>query len=154
MQVVIGSDHAGVIHKTEIISFLQSSWQCQVEDVGSQGPSSVDYPDIVYAACKKFLEGKVILGILLCGSGIGVSMAANRYMGVRCALVNSPELATLAKEHNNANFLAFGTKFMNVQQILSCLLSYKDAHYLGGRHQVRLEKIETLPQEVYKNACK
>ena len=106
-KVIIASDHGAIILKSEIVSFLKTK-NCSVKDMGVNSEDSVDYPDVAVAACAEFKRGGYDFGILLCGSGIGMSIVANKIKGIRCAQVFDLFTAEMAKAHNNANFIAFG----------------------------------------------
>ena len=113
----------------------------QVLDLGTDGPDSVDYPDFAATMASTLADGAAKRGILMCGSGIGMSIAANRFTGVRAALVHDVETARLARQHNDANVLVLGGRLLDEAGALSCLEIFLSTTFDGGRHQRRLEKI-------------
>lgn len=141
MKVVIGNDHAAVEVKNSIKSFLESKG-IEVINVGTNTNDSVDYPDISKIACKKVINKEADFAILICGTGIGISISANKIEGIRCALLTNELSARLSKQHNNANAIAFGARTMGIELILSCIDSYIQAEFEGGRHSTRVNKIE------------
>jgi len=143
--VVIGSDHGAVELKARIKSHLESRGYA-VKDMGTHGTDSVDYPDVSRDVCNEFLGGGYEFGIVACGTGIGVSIAANKIKGIRCALLHNPYTAEMAKEHNNANILAFGGRIEYAQPVESILDAYLDNEFEGGRHSRRVGKITALDE--------
>lgn len=141
--IVIGCDHGGLELKQSLVEYLESVGK-EVKDCGTYSADSVDYPDIAEKTCKEFLGGEYEFGILICGTGIGISMAANKIDGIRCALVGTEYAAEMTKRHNNANFLAFGGRVMGVELAKSVLKAYMNAEFEGGRHQKRIDKIKAL----------
>lgn len=140
MKISIGGDHAGFDLKNSVVSFLKDRG-IEVTDHGPFSADSVDYPDFVHPVCKDVLEGKSDLGILICGSGNGVAMTANKYSGIRCGLCWTPKLAALTKQHNNANALAIPARFIVEAVGLDIVASFIDNEFEGGRHQRRVDKI-------------
>lgn len=139
MRIGFASDHAGFDLKERLKAWAIAQGH-EAVDFGTQGPASVDYPDFAHrAAADKESWDKLVL---VCGSGIGISMAANRHPGLRCALVTSPEHAKLAREHNDANAIAFGQRLTDPLMAESYLKIFLETQYEGGRHQKRVEKIE------------
>ncbi len=141
---VIGSDHAGIERKKEIKDFL-SERGLSFLDVGTNSSDSVDYPDFAKAVGKKILEGKAKQGILICGTGIGMSITANKISGIRAALAVTPFMGEMGRAHNNANVLCLGARivdFATTQQIVEAWLN---ASFEGGRHERRVEKMEDHP---------
>ena len=143
MNIIIGNDHGAVKIKNEIILYLESKGY-KVENMGVDSDKSVDYPDIAKATCKKFLKGKYDFGILACGTGIGISIAANKVKGIRAALLHNSFGAQMAKEHNNANFIVFGGRIKYSEKIEDILENYICASFSGERHQKRIDKISAL----------
>lgn len=141
MKIVIGNDHAAIEFKKNIVSYLESK-NIEVINVGTNTNDSVDYPDFAELACRKVLNNEADFAILLCGTGIGISIAANKINGIRAALITNELSARLAKQHNNANAIAFGARTMGIELILSCIDSYISAEFEAGRHQKRVEKID------------
>lgn len=145
MKVVIGSDHAGYAAKEALKKHLISE-NVTVEDVGTYDEKDVDYTDYAYDAAKKAVSGRYDFGIVICGTGIGASIAANKVKGVRCALVYSVETAKLAKEHNNANVIAFGSRFEKIDFMVEALDTFVNATFQGGRHARRVEKLKEIEE--------
>ena len=144
MKIIIGSDHGGFRLKSFLIHALTLKGH-DVEDLGTDnGEHSVDYPDFAAAVARKVVADPATVGIVLCGTGIGASIAANKVTGIRCALVHDGYTARMAKEHNNANVLALGGRTMAEEVALDCVDIWLNATYQGGRHQHRLDKITAL----------
>ncbi len=141
MKVAIGSDHAGFEEKENIKKTLD---EIGVEyiDLGTNSLDSVDYPDFGKAVGEAVANGEVEQGIVVCGSGIGISIAANKVKGVRCALAWNEETATLARQHNDANVLAIGARTTPKGKIPAIVKAWFEAKFEGGRHSLRVEKIE------------
>lgn len=142
MKIVIGSDHAAFLMKEFVKELLQSQ-KFEVIDVGTTSLDRCDYPDFASALVKVAIEQN-LSGILLCGSGIGVSIVANRYKGIRAALCRSPEDAKLARQHNDANVLCLGARSNNQDEIKSIIESWLQNKFEGGRHSDRLFKFQNL----------
>ncbi|MBI1274968.1 ribose 5-phosphate isomerase B [bacterium] len=140
LPIAIGADHAGFNLKTDLIRFLKTEG-FTVLDVGTNDESSCDYPDYAHALAKAIAANKAARGVLICGSGIGISIAANRHPEIRAALVRSPEEATLARQHNDANVLVLGARFTNNDIAKTCLQAFLSTDFEGGRHAKRVEKI-------------
>ena len=113
-------------------------------DLGTNSTESVDYPDIAKSLTKEIISGEVDIGILICGTGVGISIAANRHKGIRAALVYSQEVARLVKQHNNANVLVFGGRTMPVDDVIKYIDTFLQTEYEGGRHQKRLDKLDIM----------
>lgn len=139
--IAIGSDHAGVDLKHAVKEHLRARG-AEVFDKGTHVRESVDYPDHAHAVAAAVAGNQVELGILICGSGNGVAITANKHKGIRAALAWTPELGRLAREHNNANVLALPARFVATEQALAIVDAFLDAHFEGGRHQLRVAKIE------------
>lgn len=144
-KIVIGSDHAAFEMKEALKGFLLSK-NFDIVDVGTYSADRADYPDYAKKLCHEVLHQK-IEGILLCGSGIGVSMAANRFKGIRAALCRSPEDAEMARKHNNANVICLGARFNTQKEIEAILESWFSHTFEGGRHSERLAKFENMGDE-------
>ncbi|MGM0650268.1 MAG: ribose 5-phosphate isomerase B [Bacteroidota bacterium] len=140
-KIAIGSDHAGYELKEYIKSRLIESGYALI-DYGTNSEDSMDYPDSVHPLAKDINDGRLTIGILICGSGNGVSMTANKYPNVRAALSWIPEIAALAKQHNNANVLAMPGRFVGKEIAWEIVSTYLNADFEGGRHQRRVEKIK------------
>ena len=146
MKIAIGSDHGGYELKQALIPFLQGR-DIQVADAGTHSTASVDYPEFAEAVALLVAHGEVDAGIVICGTGIGISIAANKVPGIRAALVTTPQMAELAKQHNNANVLALGGRILSVDTAESCVAAWLDASYEGDRHQRRLDKISAIEEK-------
>ncbi len=149
--VVIGSDHGAVELKAEVKAYLKKRGY-EVDDLGTHGDDPVDYPEISQKVCKTFLEGEHAFGIVLCGTGIGVSIAANKVPGIRCAVIHDPFTAEMAKAHNNANILALGGRVKYEHSIESMLDAYLKAEFQGEkeqgeRHLRRVGKLTAMDKE-------
>lgn len=140
MKVAIGSDHAGFEYKKEIIQYLTNE-NHQVKDFGPFSTDSVDYPDFAHPVSEAVEKKEFDYGILICGSGNGVSMAANKHKGIRAALCWNTELAQLARLHNDANILSLPARFISLETAIECVKIFLSAHFEGGRHQNRVCKI-------------
>ena len=143
MKISIGSDHRGHEQRKTLVEILESLGH-QVEDCGSFGEESTDYPDIAKVVCKNVLDSKSERAILVCGTGIGMSIAANKVEGIRAALVCSPESATLSTQHNNANVICLAGNNYQPDQYRKLVTAWLAAEFEGGRHQRRLDKVADL----------
>jgi len=143
MKVVIGSDHGGFELKQTLAAHLKEKG-FDVTDVGCYDTNSVDYPDIAEKACKLVTSGEACWGVLVCGTGIGISIAANKISGIRCALVSNEYCAEMTKRHNNTNMLAFGGRVTGPDLAKNILNAFINAEFEGGRHQNRIDKITAL----------
>jgi ribose 5-phosphate isomerase B len=140
LKIAIGSDHAGFELKTRIINRLKQSG-FQVQDFGTDSTASMDYPDVAHPLAISVEKGENRLGILLCGSGNGVAITANKHSGIRAALCWLPELASLARQHNDANILVLPARFIDDQIAFDTVDSFLAASFEGGRHAGRVSKI-------------
>ncbi len=140
LPIAIGSDHAGFGYKKQLISFLQSKGY-QLLDLGPFDENSVDYPDYAHPVASAVEEGKAACGILLCGSGNGVAITANKHAGIRAALCWQAELATLARSHNDANVLCIPARFVSEALAQEMVEQFLVTAFEGGRHQNRVQKI-------------
>ncbi len=138
--VALACDHAGVALKQELRAVLERAGRI-VLDLGTDGPESVDYPDFADRMAEALADGRASRGVLLCGSGIGISIAANRHRHVRAALCHDATTARLAREHNDANVLVLGSRVVGVQTALDCLEVFLATPFAGGRHARRLSKL-------------
>lgn len=146
MKLAIGADHAGYRLKAELLDFLRSLGH-EVNDFGAHGPESVDYPDFASAVCDEVVSGRADRGILICGTGIGMSIAANKIPGIRCALVHDVFSAKATREHNDTNVIALGERVIGpglAQEILGTWLSTEFSQ--GERHRNRINKVCALEQ--------
>lgn len=142
MKIAIGNDHAGFELKQAIKNQLCGQGHA-VLDVGTDSTASCDYPDYAQAACKAVLAGQAERAVLICGTGIGIAIAANKVPGIRCAVVYTPEVARLAREHNNAQAIAIGARFITAHVALSMIDAFLTATF-ETRHQRRIDKIHAV----------
>lgn len=140
LPVVIGGDHAGVDYKAEINKMLATEGMLIV-DKGAYSKDSVDYPDFAHPVATEVADGKAAFGILICGSGNGVCMTANKHAGIRAALCWNTELAALARQHNNANILCIPARFVSLEVAMEMVRTFMNTDFEGGRHERRVEKI-------------
>lgn len=141
MKIAIASDHGGFELKEKLKSYLASK-EIKTDDLGTNSPESVDYPDFAKKMAHHILAHGADLGILICGTGVGISIAANRFKGIRAALLYSPFVAEMAKKHNNANVVVFGGRTMDFEDVKECLDVFLKTEFEGGRHLRRIEKID------------
>jgi len=140
MRIAIASDHAAVALKADLIAWLRGDGH-DVADLGPEGVESVDYPDYGYRLAEEIAAGRADFGIALCGSGIGISIAANRHPACRCALVSEPLSATLARQHNDANVIAMGGRLVGIEMAKACIETFLATPFAGDRHLRRVEKL-------------
>ncbi len=143
--LAIGSDHGGFALKQELLQYLKSR-EIPYLDYGCFDESSVDYPDIAQTVCKSILDGTCERGILVCGTGIGMSIAANKIRGIRAAQVSDPFSAKMAREHNDAQVITLGGRVLGPELAKEIVASYLHASFAGGRHVHRLDKIKMMEQ--------
>lgn len=141
--IVLGCDHGGLNLKAYIEKYLDDNG-IKYEDVGTYSSESCDYPDIAKAAAEKILSGEAEKGILICGTGIGMSIAANKIRGIRAAHVTDTYSAKMSKEHNNAHIICLGERITGLDLGLEIVKAYLSAEFQGGRHEKRVEKIMNL----------
>jgi len=142
MRVIIGSDHAGYDLKEQIISFLTSELGHEVEDIGVYSRDSADYPPVAHHVAEQISANRFSFGILICGTGIGMSIVANRHKGVRAALCHNILMARLSRLHNNANILAMGGRIIGAGLAKEMVREFLATPFEGGRHQRRLDQID------------
>lgn len=142
-KIVIGVDHGALELKKIILSHLKKRGY-EVKDMGAYTEDPIDYPDKAAEVVQEFRKGGYDCGIVCCGTGIGISISANKHRGVICALPQNSFAARMAKEHNNANFIAFGGRIEYGEDVLRILDAYLDAEFEGGRHSRRVEKMLNL----------
>ena len=140
MRIALSADHAGVDLKDALAAWLREDGH-EVADLGTNGHESVDYPDYGARLAKAVAAGEADRGIAVCGSGIGISIAVNRNPACRCALVNEPLSATLARQHNDANVLALGGRLTGIELAKACVTAFLTTDFLGGRHQRRVDML-------------
>lgn len=139
--LAIASDHAGVTYKKDLIAYLtEKGYTCI--NLGTDTEDSVDYPIYADAVCKKVTGGEADLGILICGTGIGMSIAANKHKGIRAGLCGDPDSAALTRQHNNANILCMGARILSFEKAVEITEAFLGAEFLGGRHQRRVDMLE------------
>ena len=146
MRIAIAADHAAVALKAELAAWLRAAGH-QVSDLGTHDEASVDYPDYGFVLADAVAHGEAERGIALCGSGIGIAIAANRNPAVRCAQVAEPLSARLAREHNDANVIALGSRLIGSEMAKACVEAFLSAEFAGGRHTRRVEKLSKIPQD-------
>jgi len=139
--IAIGNDHAGTEYKFEIIQLLEKKGY-NVLNFGTDTYESMDYPDAIHPVANAVEQGKANLGIILCGSGNGASITANKHQGIRSALCWNNELVALARQHNDANVLSIPARFVSLQQALNFVEIFLSTEFEGGRHQNRVDKIQ------------
>lgn len=140
LKVAIASDHGGFDLKEKIRKEYKNA-EIELDDFGTFSHDSVDYPDVAEKIIEPILSGKYDLGILICGTGIGISIAANRHKGIRAAILYDDFVAEMAKEHNNANIVVFGGRTMSYTDVVKRLDIFLSAEFQGGRHQNRIAKL-------------
>ncbi len=141
-KILIASDHAGFHLKEELKKHFTS--EHEFIDFGPNSSDSVDYPDYAHILSQKISESKNSFGVLICGSGIGMSMVANRYKDVRAALCLNEKMAQLSREHNNANVLVLGSRLISCEEAIKCLIMFFKSKFEGNRHQARLDKFNDV----------
>lgn len=146
MKIAIGNDHAAPKMKMEVMEYLKSLGH-EVINIGTDTEDSVDYSDYGLKVAKLVAGNEVDCGVLICGTGIGISLAANKVKGIRAAVVSEPVSARLTKEHNNANIIAFGARIVGIEMAKSILDAYLNAEFMGGKHQRRIDKVMAIENE-------
>lgn len=140
MKIAIASDHGGYDYKQELIPYIESLGH-QVLDLGCHGPASVDYPDYGILCAQAVARGEADRGVVICGTGIGISISANKVPGIRCALCTDPVMARLTREHNDANMLAMGGRIIGIELAKGIVQVFLSTEFSGGRHKTRIDKI-------------
>ncbi len=140
MKIAVGSDHGGFEYKEQIVRFL-ADLGVEVEDVGCHSTESVDYPRFADLVCARVQSGACDRGILICGTGIGMSIAANRHRDIRAALCHEAYTARMSREHNNANVLCLGGRVLGIEVALDIVGVWIETEFAGGRHQRRLDML-------------
>ena len=146
MRIALAADHAGFALKDELAGWLRKQGH-EVLDLGTNSPDSVDYPGFGSRLGHAIASGDAERGIAVCGSGIGISIAINRNPGCRCARVDDPLSAALAREHNDANVLALGARLVGPDMAKACVSAFLGTLFAGGRHQRRVDQLSTLLQD-------
>jgi ribose 5-phosphate isomerase B len=144
---IIASDHGGLELKDAIKSFLEDR-RIDVRDLGTMNSDSVDYPDFAEKLAVALTRGEAENGILICGTGIGMSIAANKFPGIRAALITDEFTARMSKEHNNANVIVMGGRVLKPEQACAMVQTWLETAFEGGRHQGRLDKISQIEQKI------
>ena len=143
MKIAIGNDHAAVALKNEIMEYVQSLGH-EVVNFGTETNESCHYPEYGEKVANAVASGEFDCGILICGTGVGISIAANKVNGIRAAVCSEPATARLVKEHNNANVIAFGERIVGVELAKDIVKAYLSAEFLGGRHGIRVDMISDI----------
>jgi ribose 5-phosphate isomerase B len=146
MKIAIGSDHAGYKLKEEIVKFLKAN-NYEVVDFGTCDSKSVDYPDYGLIVAEAVKNGECEKGIVICGTGLGISISANKVPGIRAALCTNSFMAKMSREHNNANVLALGERIVGLDLAIDIVDTWLKTEFLGDRHQKRLDKIEAIEKK-------
>jgi ribose 5-phosphate isomerase B len=146
MRIAIGSDHGGFELKEELKKFLKTE-EYEVADFGTNNAESVDYPYLTFNAAKSVAKGENHFGIFVCGSGVGASIVANKVHGIRAALCYNTEIARLSREHNSANFLCLGGRFLDKQEAFKIVNVWLKTPFSGGRHEKRVAQIEEIEKK-------
>ena len=146
MRIALAADHAGYELKDELAAWLGEAGH-EIIDLGTNGPESVDYPQYGAKLAAEVASGRAERGIAVCGSGIGISIAINREPKCRCARVDDPLSARLAREHNDANVLAFGARLIGHDMARACVTAFLGSDFAGGRHQRRVDQLSALLQD-------
>ena len=145
MKIAIGNDHAAVEMKNEVMDYLKSKG-VEVVNVGTDTNERFDYPVAAYRAAKLVASGEADGGILICGTGVGIGLAANKVKGIRCCICSDPYTARLSKQHNNANMIAFGARVIGPETAKMIVDEWMGAEFLGGRHAERVALITEIEQ--------
>lgn len=146
MRIALSADHAGYTLKDELVEWLREAGH-EVFDLGTYGPESVDYPEYGTKLAEAVASGSAERGIVVCGSGIGISIAVNRNPACRCARVSDPLSAQLAREHNDANVLALGARLIGSDMARACVAAFLGTDFAGGRHRRRVDMLSTLLED-------
>ncbi|PDI65044.1 ribose 5-phosphate isomerase B [Listeria monocytogenes] len=146
MKIAIGNDHVGIELKPVIVAYLQDLGH-EVDDFGAFSNERTDYPEYGKKVAESVAAGKSDLGILICGSGVGISIAANKVNGIRAVVCSEPYSAKLSREHNNTNILAFGSRVVGAERAKMIVQNWLDAEFEGGRHAKRVEMIARIEDE-------
>ncbi len=146
MKIAIGNDHAALEMKREIMAYLQELGY-EVINYGTDTSDSCNYPDYGEKVGRAVVDGEADCGVLICGTGVGISIAANKIPGVRAAVCSDTTTARLVKEHNNANIIAFGARIVGIEVAKDIVKTYLEAEFQGGRHQTRIDMIHAIEQK-------
>ena len=140
MKVAVGCDHGGIVLKKSVVDTLEALG-ATVEDLGTYDESSVDYPVYGLKVAEAVASGQCDCGVIMCGTGIGISISANKVPGIRCALCTDPVMARLTREHNDANMLAMGGRIIGIELAKGIVQVFLSTEFSGGRHKTRIDKI-------------
>lgn len=143
MTIAIGNDHAGTAYKFEIIKYLEAKGH-SILNFGTDSTDSMDYPDTIHPTANAVEKEEATFGIILCGSGNGAQITANKHQGIRASLCWNNEIVTLSRQHNNANILTIPARFVSLQQALTFVQLFLETEFEGGRHQHRVSKISCV----------
>ncbi len=146
MKIVIANDHAAVELKQEIASFIEELGH-EVVNIGTDSHDSCDYPEYGKKAADMVASGQVDLGVLICGTGVGISLAANKVKGIRCGVCSEATTARLIRQHNNANMIAFGARIVGTELAKDIVQAFLSAEFMGGRHATRVDMISAIENE-------
>tara|TARA_B100000989_G_scaffold167127_1_gene124965 strand:+ start:3007 stop:3450 length:444 start_codon:yes stop_codon:yes gene_type:complete len=141
-RLICASDHAGYNLKKELLNYFKTS-KNEIYDLGTYDDKSVDYPDFAHKLCKRIQNDEGLKGILICGTGIGMSIVANRYKKVRAALCLDEKMSKLSREHNNANVIVLGSRLISINKAIKCISCFIGTQFEAGRHTNRIAKINT-----------
>ena len=144
LRIAICNDHAGFELKNKVVEFLEGEGAEEIKDFGAYSSESSDYPDFAHPMASAIKRGEFDFGISICGSGNGISMVLNKHLGIRAALCWKPEIAALARQHNNANVLSLPARFITESEALDIIEVFFMSEFEGGRHQRRVEKIDKI----------
>ena len=148
-KVAIGCDHGGIVLKDAVVSVL-TDLGAEIVDFGTMDDTSVDYPEYGLKVAEAVAEGKCDLGVVMCGTGIGISISCNKVPGIRCALVTNEFMATATKNHNNSNIISLGGRVLSPDEAKAIVKAWYTAEYEGGRHQRRLDMIQDIERKYNK----
>ena len=145
MKVAFGCDHGGFPAKEEVIKYLLENGH-EVIDAGTFSEESCDYPEYAIKVCESVLDGSADKGVLICGTGIGMSIAANKVKGIRCAHVTDLFSAEMTRRHNDTNVIALGARITSVELIIKCIDTFLNTEFDGGRHEIRVKKLMEIEE--------
>jgi ribose 5-phosphate isomerase B len=148
MRIALSADHAGYLLKDDLAAWLREQGH-ETIDLGTNGPESVDYPRFGALLAEAIADGRAERGITVCGSGIGVGIAANRNPACRCAIIDEPLSAQLARRHNDANAIALGARLIGIEMAKACVEAFLTTDFEGGRHQRRVDQLSNVLQETH-----
>lgn len=150
MKIRIGNDHVALEYKKEISEYIKEKYGYEVVNFGTDSAERFDYPISGEAVAKAVVSGEVDKGIVICGTGVGISLAANKVNGIRCVTCSEPYSARLSREHNNTNMLAFGARVVGIELAKMIVDAWLEGEYEGGHHQRRIDMLKAI-EEVQKN---